>query len=123
MNFNPLPFLKNMNITVPIQKGGRWYVWLNAVVKSFNNASITYFNDSVDNSILDSEGNTCDIIAIPIIERTFDNDYIHVLNDLSKRYIYLYLISKLISSEGNNPEHDITRHLFTPDLRGCKKSK
>ena len=33
-----------------------------------------YFNASVDNSILDSEFNEYGIIAIPIIESTFEND-------------------------------------------------
>ena len=63
------------------------------------NASIAYFNDSVDNSTMDFEGNACGIIAIPIIESAFDNDHIQVLHDPPKRYIYGYLISKLISSD------------------------
>ena len=46
--------------------------------------SITYFNDSVDKSILDAEGNSYVIIAIPIIECTFDNDHIHVLHYIPK---------------------------------------
>ena len=51
------------------------------------NASIAYFDDSVDNSTMDSEGNACGIIAIPIIESAFDNDYIHVLQDLPNIYV------------------------------------
>ena len=63
------------------------------------NALTTYFNDSVDDSILDAEGDACGIISIPSIEITFENYHIHVLHYLPKRYIYGYLISKLISSE------------------------
>ena len=51
------------------------------------------------------------------LKELLKNDHIHVLHDLPKKYIYGYLISKLISSKGNNPEHDITKHLFTSDLR------
>ena len=67
--------------------------------KSCKNAPITYFNDSVDNSILDAEGNVYGIISIPSIESTFENGHINVLYDTPKKYIYGYLISKLISSE------------------------
>ena len=45
-------------------------------------------NDSIDNSILDSEVNKCGIISIPIIDITFDNEQIHVFHDIPKRYIY-----------------------------------
>ena len=38
-------------------------------------------------------------IANPVIETTFENDYIHILNDLSKWYMHGYLISKLIYSK------------------------
>ena len=51
------------------------------------NDSINSFNDSVGNSILYAEGYSCGIITIPIIESTFDNAYIYVLNYLPKRYI------------------------------------
>ena len=75
-------------------------IWVvNRWGKICKNISITYFNDSIDNSILDAEGNACGIIAIPITESNFDNDYIHVLHYLKKLYIYGYLISKSISSE------------------------
>ena len=58
-------------------------IWVvNFWIKSFNNASITYVDDSVGNSILDAEGNACGIISIPRIESTFDNDHIHVLHYL-----------------------------------------
>ena len=63
------------------------------------NDSINSFTNRVDNSILDSKGNTCGIIDITIIEITFGNDYIRVLYDLPNLYIYVYLISKLISAE------------------------
>ena len=46
------------------------------------NASITPLN--VDNSILDGESNAYGMISIPMIEITFDNEYIHVLHDTEK---------------------------------------
>ena len=97
--FQPSPFLGRNNISVPVKKGKRWYEWLTAEGKSCNNDLFTYFNDSIDNIILDAEVNACGIITIPTIESTFDNYYIHVLHDLPNRYIYEYLISKLISLE------------------------
>ena len=48
---------------------------------------------------MDAEGNAGGIIAIPSIENTFHNKFIHVLHDIPKQYIYEYLISKLIISE------------------------
>ena len=59
-------------------------MWLTTGETICKNALITYFNDSVNNSILYAEGNAYDIIAIPTIERTFDNDHIHVLHDIPK---------------------------------------
>ena len=84
--FQSFPILNNT--TVPIKKGSRWYEWLTAEEKSYKNDSITYFNARVDNSFLDAEGNTCGIITILSIESTPDNDYIYVLNDIPKYYIY-----------------------------------
>ena len=46
-----------------------------------------------------TEGNVYGIIAIPVIEITFDNDYIHILDGLYKRYIYRYFISKSFVSK------------------------
>ena len=69
------------------------HCWGDKSQKCFN-----YFLN-VDNSTLDTEGNACVIIAIPVIESTFENDYIHILHGLSKEYMYVYLISKLISSK------------------------
>ena len=88
--FKSYPLLENNNINIPIQKGSIWYERFAAEERSWNNASITYFNCSVDNSILDSEVKACVIISIPRIEITFDNDHIRVLHDLPKRYIYIY---------------------------------
>ena len=50
-------------------------------------------------SILYTEGNTGGIINIPIIEVTFENDYIHILHDIPKQYIYGYLIPRPIILE------------------------
>ena len=94
--FLPSPVLGINNIIVPVKKGSRLYVWLTTEGESYKNASITYFNDSVDNSIMDAEVNACGIIAIPSIEVTFENDHINVLHDLLKKYIYGYFISRLI---------------------------
>ena len=78
--FQPFPFLGRNNIIIPVKKCGRWYGWLTNGKTSCKNASIAYFNNSADNSILDAKYNACGIIAIPIIEITFDNDHIHVLH-------------------------------------------
>ena len=53
----------------------------------------------MDNSILHTEGNACGIITTPVIECTFENEYIHVSHDMSKKEIYGYLISKSIDLE------------------------
>ena len=37
--------------------------------------------------------------AAPVIETTFKNDYIHILYDLSKQYMYRYFVSKLSGSK------------------------
>ena len=84
---------------VTIQKGSRWYEWLTYGEIICNTYSIAYFSFIVDNSILDAEGNAYGIISTHRIEITFDNDHIRLLHDIPKRYIYRYLISKLISSE------------------------
>ena len=63
----------------------RWVV--NRRGNKLENSSTTSFNDSVNNDILDAEGNACDIIAIPRIGRNFENYHIHVLHDLPKQYI------------------------------------
>ena len=85
--FQTYPFLIINNITVPVLNSSRWYGRLTAEEASWKNDSITYFNDSIDNSILDDEGNACGIISIPSIEITFDYDPIHVLYDITKQYI------------------------------------
>ena len=97
--FQPSTFLGINNITVLVKNGSRWYGWLTSEETSCKNTLITSFNYSVDNSILDVEGNAGGIIFVPIIKITFDNYYIHVLHNLPKKYIFGYLISKLISSE------------------------
>ena len=76
--FRLYPFIGRNIITAPVKKGSRQYERFAAELKSYNNDSSTYFNDSVDNSILYDEGNACGSIAIPSIEITFDNDHIHV---------------------------------------------
>ena len=118
--FWPSPFLERNNITVPVKKGGRWYGWLTSGEISCKNAPITYFNDSVDNIILDAEVNACGIIAIPSIEITFGNDRIHVLHDLPKQYIYGYLISRLISSEATI-QNMILKNICLPLIWGDGK--
>ena len=118
--FQPSNFLVRNNITVPLQKGIRWFGWLTADKTSFPNDSVTSLNDSVDKSILDAEFNACVIIATIIIEINIDNDYIHVLNDLPKQYIYGYLISKLTSSQAKNQNtiwHTISLLLIWGDVQ------
>ena len=97
--FQPSPYIGINIITLPVNKGGRWYVWLTSEEAGCKNDSIRYFKYSVDISILYAEGNSCGIISIPSIEITFDHYHIHVLRYLPNRYIYVYLISNLIRSE------------------------
>ena len=56
------------------------------------NASVTFLN--VDNSILHTKSNACGTIAIPVIEKTFENHCTHIMHCLLKIYIYVYVISK-----------------------------
>ena len=78
-----LPLLEDNNITVTIQKGGRWSEWLTTEDTSCTNNSIIFLN--LDNSILHISGNAYGIIAIPVIECTFENYYIHLSHDLPKQ--------------------------------------
>ena len=87
---------------------------------------INYFNDIFDNGIMDSEGNSCVIIAIPSIESNFDNYHIHVFHDIPKRYIHGYLISNLISSEAtiqNTILQNICLILIWGDAKEIKEIK
>ena len=122
-NFNPIPFLTNNNINVPIQKGSRLYEWFAAEGGICKNASISYFNGSVDNSILYAEGKVCVIIAIPSIERTFEKWPYPCITWSTKALHIQILDLKVNLFRGNNLEHDITKHLFTHDFRWCKINK
>ena len=89
-HYNSLTSLEDNNITVTIKKSGKLSEWLNAKVISCTNASIVLLN--MDNRIMYTKGNTCGIIDIPVIEFTFESYYIYVSHDMSKKYIYGYLI-------------------------------
>ena len=80
MDFNPLPSLEDNNTTLSLKKGGILYGWLATEETSCTNYSITVIN--VDNSTLYTEFNECVFISIPIIEGTFENDYIYILRYL-----------------------------------------
>ena len=82
VNCNPLYFLEDNNINAHLQKGGQriWLVQFTSEDKSCTNYSINVFN--VDNSTLYNEGNALRIIVINVIERTFDNDYNHILHGI-----------------------------------------
>ena len=85
------------------------------------NASINTLN--VYNITLYNESNACGIIDILFIESTLKNDYIHILNYTSKKYIYGYLISRLIASEATIQIHNTTNHIFTTTLGFLKNKK
>ena len=85
MNFNYIPFLAKIFSLYLLEKGDIWYGWFTAAETMVKNDSITSVNDRVDKSILDSEGSSCGIVAVPSIKITFDNDHIHVLHDILKR--------------------------------------
>ena len=71
------------DLTVRFQKCSILYGWLTYYEIILPNGSITFLN--ADNNIFYTEGNICRIIAIPVIESTFEGDYIRALNDLPKR--------------------------------------
>ena len=62
----PLPlFLEGNIISKPLQNSGGGLEWSNDGERFSSNDSITCLN--IFNSIMDTEGNTCGIIAISII--------------------------------------------------------
>ena len=90
MHYNPLHFLEDSNNTSPLQKGGIKSQWFADQGTICMNASINLL--FVDVVTQYTEGNSCGFIDIPVIEITFYNDYIHILNDLPKRHMYRYLV-------------------------------
>ena len=89
-NLNPIPFLGDNNITVRLQNSGIWSGWFTTKEKICTNDSTTFLN--IDNSTLYTEVNAYGIISTPIIECTFDNEYVDIVHDISNQYIYGYLI-------------------------------
>ena len=81
MNNNHFSLLGDNNITEDLQKDDRLSEWFTAEETSCMNDSINLIN--VDNSTVYTKGNAYGIIYIPIIESTFENDYIHILHYLS----------------------------------------
>ena len=79
-NHKPPPFFEYNNTTVTLQEGSRWSGWLNNQYKICTDSSINFLN--VYDNTLYNEDNMCGTIDIPVIERTFDNDYTHVLYDI-----------------------------------------
>ena len=75
------------------------------------NYSIDFLN--VGNITLCIEGKLCGTVAIPVIKRTVENDYAHIINGLLKIYIWIHNI-EFNRSRGGNQEHNGTNHLFTP---------
>ena len=84
-------FLGRKNITAPLKKGSILSGLFNTEEISCTSASINLLN--IDKIILYAEGKAVGTIYMPIIDDIFDNEYTHILNDPSKRYIYGYLIS------------------------------
>ena len=75
-------------------RGSEWFATEETTCMIY---SRDFFN--IDNCTLYNEGNACDFISIHLIEITFYNDNIHIINYLSKRYMHGYLVSKLIISK------------------------
>ena len=46
---------------------------------------------------LSTEDNAYGDSAKPVIEINFYNDYIHILHDMPKKYMYRYFVSRFIS--------------------------
>ena len=97
IHFKPLPLFEYNNIIASIQNGGIGSECFDSEDTSWTNYSINFLN--TDEVTLYTEGNACGVTAIPDIEITFENYYIHILNSLSKQYIYVYSVLKLIGSK------------------------
>ena len=69
------------NINAPREKGDKEDEWFTAEEKIFNKDSSIFLNG--DEYKLNTEGNACGVIATSDIGITFDNDYIHILNNIS----------------------------------------
>ena len=121
--FKPYTLFGRNNITVTLEKFIRWYGWLTAEETSYTNASITSFNDSIDNSIMDYEGNACGIIAIPIIEINLDKWLYPCIAWYAKAIHVRILDLKVNPSRVNNTEHNMINHIFTPNLRSRKMKR
>ena len=77
-------------------KGGRGTKGFTIEEKSLTNYSSTFLNaDELSPNI---EGNACGSISALVVEITFDNYYIHILHYMQNKYMFRYLVSKLISS-------------------------
>ena len=81
-----LSSLDDNNRTASIQKVGKVFEWFTSEEKICMNASINFLN--VGNITLCNEFNVCVTFITPIIKRTVDNNYTHML------HIYGYVIWK-----------------------------
>ena len=89
--------IADTNINLLIQKGVRRSEWFTAEDTSFINASIYFLG--VDEVTMYTKDNIFGVIAIPLIETTYEKDYINMSYNLSKQYMYKYFVTKLISSK------------------------
>ena len=81
---------------MPVYKGGRVAKLLITWETIIMNSSSTFLN--VYEYTLYTKGSSCGIIDILVIESALDNEKIYILHDMSKWYMYVYLASKLFSS-------------------------
>ena len=80
--YNPLHFLEDNKITVPLQKCVRRYEWSTSEKKYCMNYLIVFLKFFECN--LNSEVNAWGIISTSVIDIVFDNDYICITHYVSK---------------------------------------
>ena len=94
IHYKNTPLLEDNNITKTLKKYDRGAKWFTDEEKNWNNDSSNFIN--VEECTLFREMNSCDVIDAPVIAITFENEYIIILHDMSKWYMYSYFVSKLI---------------------------
>ena len=96
--FETCLFFKENNITAPIQHGVGGVDWSTVDNKKIElNVSDNFLK--IDNCDLSTEYTAHDDSDIHVIGINFDNVYIHIWHNLSKQYLYRYLVSKQIVSK------------------------
>ena len=123
-NFNPIPFLKNKNI-----------ISLYLFKRVADNMSGLPLSKQVVRMI-QALTSMIALITVSWMLKNIMWNYCHTYHwkhlwkitypcvTWSTKSIHIRILDiKVNQFRGNNPEHDITKHLFTPDFRWCKRKK